>query len=43
LESLQLMQKSELGSYNHFETTFEICKYPIVSVDLYLEIEKGRE
>ena len=37
------MQKSELGSYKHFETTLDASKHPIVSVDLYLEIEKARE
>lgn len=43
LDLLELMQKSELGNYQHFETTFEQSKYPILSVDLYLEIEKARE
>ncbi len=43
LEYLQQMQKSELGSYNHFETTLDPTKHPIVSLDLYLEIEKIRE
>lgn len=37
------MQKSELGSYTHFETTLDASKFPIVSVDLYLDIEKTRE
>jgi hypothetical protein len=37
------MQKSELGSYSHFETTLDVSKHPIVSVDLYLDIEKTRE
>jgi len=32
-----------LGSYTHFETTLDASKHPIVSVDLYLEIEKARE
>jgi hypothetical protein len=37
------MQTSELGSYQHFETTLDVSKFPIVPVDLYLEIEKARE
>lgn len=37
------MQRSELGSYAHFETTLDASKHPIVSVDLYLDIEKARE
>lgn len=37
------MQKSELGSYTHFETSLDWSKHPIVSIDLYLEIEKARE
>jgi hypothetical protein len=43
MDLLELMQKSELGNYNHFETTLDISKFPILSVDLYLEIEKVRE
>jgi hypothetical protein len=38
-----MMQKSELGSYTHFETALDWSKHPIVSIDLYLEIEKARE
>lgn len=37
------MQKSELGTYTHFETTLDASKCPIVSVDLYLDVEKQRE
>ena len=36
------MQKSELGNYEHFETTLDAAKHPIVSVELFLEIEKTR-
>lgn len=43
LDALSQMQTSELGSYIHFETTLDVSKYPIVPVDLYLEIEKARE
>jgi len=42
-DTLELMQKSELGNYMHFETTLDASKHPIVSVELYLEIEKARE
>lgn len=40
---LQLLQTSEIGSYKHFETTQDLQKYPIIPVNLYLEIEKARE
>jgi hypothetical protein len=40
---LQNLQTSEIGSYKHFETTQDLQKYPIIPVDLYLEIEKARE
>lgn len=42
-EVLQLLQTSEIGSYKHFETTQDLQKYPIIPVNLYLEIEKARE
>jgi hypothetical protein len=40
---LQQMQTSENGSYLHFETTLDCSKFPIVPIDLYLQIEKARE
>lgn len=40
---LKLLQTQEIGSYQHFETAMEIQKFPIIPVDLYLQIEKARE
>jgi hypothetical protein len=43
LESLQLLQTSEIGSYTHFETAQELTSHPVVPLDAYLEIERRRE
>ena len=42
-DTLQTLQTSEIGSYKHFETTQDLQKYPIIPVNLYLDIEKARE
>jgi hypothetical protein len=41
LEILFIIQNTEIGSFERFE--FELQPYPILSVDLYLEIERLRE
>jgi len=43
LEVLNQLQTSEIGSYDHFETAMDPTAAPIVSIDLYLDIEKQRE
>lgn len=43
IDALELMQKSELGSYQHFETTLDMNKHPIVSREVYREVEHLRE
>lgn len=42
-DALAQMQQQELGSYAHYESTFDLRQHPIVSVDFYLEVEKQRE
>lgn len=39
LEGLFQMQNSEIGSYDHFQTNFP----PVLSLDLYLKLEKRRK
>jgi|LauGreDrversion4_2_1035121.scaffolds.fasta_scaffold648505_1 hypothetical protein len=43
LDLLNHLQTSEIGSYDHFETTMDITAHPILPVDLYLDIERQRE
>lgn len=38
-----LQRSSEQPDYSHFETSFNIQKFPIIPVDLYLEVEKQRD
>jgi hypothetical protein len=38
-----MLQTSEIGSYDHFETAQDSAAHPILPVDLYLEIERMRE
>lgn len=38
LDMLQLLQNSDLGSYEHFENV--ALKQPVLQLDLYLEIER---
>jgi len=41
IDLLQLLQNSDLGSYEHFENVS--LKQPVLSLDLYLDIERNRE
>ena len=43
LETLNQLQTSEIGSYDHFETAQDLNTNPILPIDLYLEIERQRE
>ncbi len=43
IDVLNQLQTSEIGSYEHFETAMDITGYPILPVDLYLDIERQRE
>lgn len=38
-----MLQTSEIGSYDHFETTMDLNSFPILPIDLYLDIERQRE
>jgi hypothetical protein len=39
LEILYMMQNSEIGSYEHFQNNLP----PVLSLDLYLKLEKRRK
>lgn len=41
IDMLQLLQNSDLGSYEHFENIS--LKQPVLSLDLYLDIERNKE
>ena len=41
IEMLQLLQNSDLGSYEHFENV--ALKQPVLNLDLYLDIERNKE
>ena len=41
LDTLQLLQNSDLGSYEHFENVS--LRQPVLSLDLYLDIERQKE
>jgi hypothetical protein len=41
LDMLQLLQNSDLGSYEHFENIS--LKQPVLNLDLYLDIERNKE
>ena len=41
LDMLQLLQNSDLGSYEHFENI--ALKQPVLNLDLYLDIERNKE
>lgn len=41
IEMLQLLQNSDLGSYEHFENVS--LKQPVLNLDLYLDIERNKE
>ncbi len=43
LDLLNSLQTSEIGSYEHFETSMDPNHYPILPVELYLDIERQRE
>lgn len=43
IDVLNQLQTSEIGSYEHFETAMDITGFPILPVDLYLDIERQRE
>jgi hypothetical protein len=40
LDTLNQLQTSEIGSYEHFETTMDPSANPILPIDLYLDIER---
>jgi hypothetical protein len=40
---MRSLQASGKADYGHFETSFNIQKFPIIPVDLYLEVEKQRD
>lgn len=41
IDMLQLLQNSDLGSYEHFENV--ALKQPVLNLDLYLDIERDKE
>lgn len=41
LDTLQLLQNSDLGSYEHFENVS--LRQPVLSLDMYLDIERQKE
>ena len=41
IDMLQLLQNSDLGSYEHFENI--ALKQPVLNLDLYLDIERNKE
>jgi hypothetical protein len=41
IEMLQLLQNSDLGSYEHFENI--ALRQPVLNLDLYLDIERTKE
>lgn len=41
MEMLRLLQSSDIGSYFHFDTYDPV--FPILGVEIYLEIERGKE
>jgi hypothetical protein len=41
IDMLQLLQNSDLGSYEHFENIS--LKQPVLNLDLYLDIERNKE
>ena len=41
IDMLQLLQNSDLGSYEHFENIAQ--KQPVLNLDLYLDIERNKE
>ena len=43
LELLNHLQTSEIGSYEHFETAIDQTLFPILPIDLYLDLERQRE
>lgn len=43
LDELKRLQTQDLGSYSHFETCIDPLKYPILSIDMYLDVEKQRQ
>jgi hypothetical protein len=43
LDVLKLFSSSDNASYSHFETSFNVSKFPIIPVDLYLEVERQRD
>lgn len=43
LDLLNMLQTSEIGSYDHFETAMDLNSFPILPIDLYLDIERQRE
>ena len=40
---LTSLQGEKGPSYAHFETSFDVQKFPIIPVDLYLEVERQRD
>lgn len=43
LTLLKSLKHQEGPSYAHFETSFNVQKFPILPVDLYLEVERQRD
>ena len=39
---LKKLQTQDLGTYAHFETCIDPLKYPILPIDMYLDVEKQR-
>ena len=43
LDELRKLQTQDLGSYSHFESCLDPLKFPILPIDMYLDVEKRRQ
>ena len=42
LDEMRKLQTQDLGSYSHFESCLDPLKFPILPIDMYLDVEKHR-
>ena len=40
---LKRLSTQDLGTYAHFETCIDPLKFPILPIDMYLDVEKQRQ
>ena len=43
VDELNKLQTQESGKYDHFESSIDPLKHPILPIDMYLDVEKQRE